>query len=337
MRQDRGNPTDVAGQRPLGTRGRLGQAFSDATGQERGSALRRRARERPCGWAPPPARGEGRRRQQVPARLLQAAQASPTKMFKVIVQGRSTTGSSAVASTCGRPALPFAASFKVIAGVAATLTGAQIVRLAERCRDIAAITPDVQVPVDRLPGQRDVAGYRRRPVVWDDVRPLGAHGSGDRDRRLRHRRLEDRRLRRPDRREREPDLAPNNSPGDGRGHGTFVAGHRGGRIVRLPGVGPDRADSSRLDVMDDNGMAMTSDVIAAADWILAATRTQYNIRVANFSLHSAASPASFTSTRSTRRSSSSGSTASSSSPLPATTARRRPERRRRTPPATIRS
>ena len=37
-------------------------------------------------------------------------------------------------------------------------------------------------------------------------------------------------------------------------------------------------------------MAMTRDVIAAADWILA-NKDQYNIRVANFSLHSA-SPAS---------------------------------------------
>jgi serine protease AprX len=40
-----------------------------------------------------------------------------------------------------------------------------------------------------------------------------------------------------------------------------------------------------LDVMDDNGMALTSDVIAAADWILQ-NKATYNIRVANFSLTS---------------------------------------------------
>jgi serine protease AprX len=39
--------------------------------------------------------------------------------------------------------------------------------------------------------------------------------------------------------------------------------------------------------MDDNGMAMTSDVIAAADWILA-NKSRYNIRVANFSLQATA-------------------------------------------------
>jgi serine protease AprX len=43
--------------------------------------------------------------------------------------------------------------------------------------------------------------------------------------------------------------------------------------------------------MDDQGMANTSDVIAAAQWILRNGR-QYNIRVANFSLHAAA-PTSF--------------------------------------------
>ena len=46
-----------------------------------------------------------------------------------------------------------------------------------------------------------------------------------------------------------------------------------------------RAKIVSLDVMDDNGMAKTSDVIAAADWILA-NKWKYGIRVANFSLHS---------------------------------------------------
>ena len=41
-----------------------------------------------------------------------------------------------------------------------------------------------------------------------------------------------------------------------------------------------------LDVMDDHGVARTSDVIAACQWILA-NKDKYNIRIANFSLHSA--------------------------------------------------
>ena len=83
---------------------------------------------------------------------------------------------------------------------------------------------------------------------------------------------------------------PRNSPGDGRGHGTFVAGLAAGAGDRHAGAAPTAGIVS-IDVMDDQGMARTSDVIAAAQWILRNKR-QYNIRVANFSLHSA-TPSSF--------------------------------------------
>ena len=61
---------------------------------------------------------------------------------------------------------------------------------------------------------------------------------------------------------------------------------RGRREVRAGRRLPESRIVS-IDVMDDYGMAMTRDVIAAADWILA-NKHLYNIRVANFSLHSAA-------------------------------------------------
>ena len=77
---------------------------------------------------------------------------------------------------------------------------------------------------------------------------------------------------------------PGNSPGDGRGHGTFVAGIAAGASAGYAGAAPT-AKIVALDVMDDTGMARTSDVIAACNWILANKNT-YNIRVANFSLHS---------------------------------------------------
>src|SRR6266508_2138229 len=78
---------------------------------------------------------------------------------------------------------------------------------------------------------------------------------------------------------------PGNSAGDGRGHGTFVAGIAAGSGDGYAGAAPASKIVS-LDVMDDNGMAMTRDVIAAADWILA-NKDKYGIRIANFSLHSA--------------------------------------------------
>ena len=75
-----------------------------------------------------------------------------------------------------------------------------------------------------------------------------------------------------------------NSQGDGRGHGTFVAGIAAGSATDQAGAAP-QANLISLDVMDDSGMARTSDVIAAAEWIYQ-NRTSKNIKVANFSLHS---------------------------------------------------
>ena len=83
-------------------------------------------------------------------------------------------------------------------------------------------------------------------------------------------------------------LAPN-SPGDGYGHGTFVAGIAAGGADGYAGVAPT-ANIYSLDVMDDEGEATVADVIAACDWILQ-NKSTYDIRVANFSLH-ASSPAS---------------------------------------------
>jgi serine protease AprX len=77
-----------------------------------------------------------------------------------------------------------------------------------------------------------------------------------------------------------------NGAGDGRGHGTFVAGIAAGNGVGYAGAAPN-ADIISLDVMDDSGSGKTSDVIAAAEWIYK-NKAAYNIRVANFSLHTAA-------------------------------------------------
>ena len=77
-------------------------------------------------------------------------------------------------------------------------------------------------------------------------------------------------------------LVPN-SPGDGRGHGTFVAGIAAGSAQDQAGAAP-QANLISVDVMDDSGMARTSDVIAGAEWIYQ-NRKAKNIKVANFSLH----------------------------------------------------
>jgi serine protease AprX len=78
---------------------------------------------------------------------------------------------------------------------------------------------------------------------------------------------------------------PANSAGDGRGHGTFVAGIAAGAADGYTGATP-QANLVSVDVMDDNGVARTSDVIAGCQWVLA-NKAKYNIRIANLSLHSA--------------------------------------------------
>jgi serine protease AprX len=78
-------------------------------------------------------------------------------------------------------------------------------------------------------------------------------------------------------------LTPDAS-GDGDGHGTFVAAIAASSSESARGVAPG-SDIVSIRVMNDEGVAMTSDVIAAADWILQ-NKDAYGIRVANFSLHS---------------------------------------------------
>jgi serine protease AprX len=79
-------------------------------------------------------------------------------------------------------------------------------------------------------------------------------------------------------------LTGNTSMNDERGHGTFVAGIAAGAAPNLTGAAPT-APIVSIKVMDANGMARTSDVINACQWILD-HKDQYNIRVANFSMHS---------------------------------------------------
>jgi serine protease AprX len=81
-----------------------------------------------------------------------------------------------------------------------------------------------------------------------------------------------------------------NSPNDERGHGTFVAGIAAGAARGYAGAVP-QAKLVSVKVMNNEGIAKTSDVITACQWILA-NKSTYNIRIANFSLHSA-SKASF--------------------------------------------
>ena len=79
-------------------------------------------------------------------------------------------------------------------------------------------------------------------------------------------------------------IAGNSSTDDQRGHGTFVAGIAAGAASDLTGAAPT-APLVSIKVIDQNGQAKTSDIVNACQWILD-NKAKYNIRVANFSLHS---------------------------------------------------
>ncbi len=212
--------------------------------------------------------------------LLSSAQSSPASTFSVIVQGKGgNQAAHAVADVLG-VSVKVARTFTSIDGVAVDLTGAQILTLAPDTR-LTAITADSRVRLsstyEKWPSITGVQKYwatstsPAAPAATIAIIDSGIDAT-------------------------RPEFAgrivanvnlstlPGNSPGDGRGHGTFVAGIAASGLVGKTGSAP-AAKLVSLDVMDDNGMAKTSDVIAATDWILA-NKAKYGIRVANFSLHS---------------------------------------------------
>jgi serine protease AprX len=79
-----------------------------------------------------------------------------------------------------------------------------------------------------------------------------------------------------------PPNRPNAEDTDGFGHGTFVASIAAGQAAGYEGAAPG-ANIVSLDVLDDTGVGMESDVLEAAEWIYE-NRATYDIRVANFSL-----------------------------------------------------
>ncbi len=202
-------------------------------------------------------------------------------MFKVIVQGRSSTGSSTVASDVRSTGIAVRRSFKVISGVSATLPGKLILRLA-KVRDISAITPDVQVTSQDYQDSemwRDTADVSS---LWDSTTSAGVtppaiaivdsgvdtSKTADFGNRV----------------VASVNFSSSNpgATGDAEGHGTMVAGIAAGASSDYPGVAPT-APIVSVRTADANGMSYTSDVIAGIDWILA-HKDAYNIRVANFSI-----------------------------------------------------
>jgi serine protease AprX len=210
--------------------------------------------------------------------LLSAAQANAAGSFNVIVQGKGgNQAAKAVADVLGLVKKQVK-DLRSIDGVAVELSGAQVLAVAADSH-VTAVTTDARVRLsaasgpskEKWPFVTGVNKYSSAPAATIAIVDSGIDAS-------------------------RPEFAgriaanvnlsqlPGNSAGDGRGHGTFVAGIAAGKLDGRDGAAPN-AKIVSIDVMDDQGMARTSDVIVAADWIIA-NKAQYGIRVANFSLHS---------------------------------------------------
>ena len=215
----------------------------------------------------------------VPQPLLEAAQASPAETFRVVVVGvdRKTKADKPLRQELGAALGSVRRSYSLFDAVAADVRGSQLVALARHPR-VASITGDRPVKPATAgtvwPQAIDLAGV---PQPSGAVPAIAIVDSG----------IDAGRSDFAGRVAATVDLTSGSSGGSGddNGHGTLVAGLAAGASATHGGAAPS-APLVSLDVVDANGHAFTSDVIAAADWIYR-NRDQYGIRVANFSLRSA--------------------------------------------------
>ncbi len=229
----------------------------------------------------------------VASSLMSAIEQSPDQTFDVIVQGDKKGNSNGLYkqilgdnSSDGTAASQIRQQFASIDGVHAYLTGRQILSLAKRPY-VTSVMPNETVKASGLaqglPTYNDqMWSWATGAVVdWLPATPkaptIAVMDSG----------ID---ATRPDFANRVlgqvnmvSDPAAVNSPGDGYGHGTFVAGIAAGAIRGYAGVAPN-ADLFSVDVMNDQGMATVSDIIAGCDWVLQ-NKATYNIRVVNMSFH----------------------------------------------------
>jgi serine protease AprX len=216
--------------------------------------------------------------------LAKKAAAEPGATFRVIVQSRtSAAADAAVTKAHGNARALDQRSFDVVPAAAAQLTGAEITALAAD-PGVVAVVPDAEIRstgttasysnTQLWPGAANTtpswstssrATYPGIAIVDSGVQArtdFGTRLASSVD---------------------FVSISDNTSGGDGYGHGTLVAGIAAGAGNGSAGVQP-RSRIYSLDVLNDMGVGLMSDVIAACDWILA-NKGRYNIRVANFSIN----------------------------------------------------
>ena len=231
----------------------------------------------------------------VPGRLLAAARAHPDTLFRVILQGTGARGETRAVSAARTLGVNVDRTLRTISGASAAVTGRQLRQLSA-AKGVAAVTLDR--PVHLLDAGDDDSPYRSGqdwPYAVKAQRGWHQAGKGKLptppaiaivDSGIQANRADFRNGASVLAQVTMVSTGTPNSAGDGYGHGTFVAGIADGSADGYAGTSPT-APLVSLDVLDDQGEGLTSDVIAATDWIVR-HKAQYNIKVANFSLQSSA-------------------------------------------------
>ncbi len=226
----------------------------------------------------------------VPKDLLAQAQANPSALFNVIVQGNRGTLSNKLADTLGvaqktNPGVARGLYRKfnsVLNGIAATVTGKQLQWLAQS-PFVSVITPDAKTAQSGLSNDQIWPQVAQLDAYWAKVDggtaanapSIAFLDSGiDASNPAFGGRVLDQ--------ENFYSGTNPNSSGDGLGHGTFSAGIAAGADTGHAGGAPN-AGIVELDVLDDQGSGSTSDMIAALDWVQQ-HKAQYNIGVVNISI-----------------------------------------------------
>ncbi len=219
----------------------------------------------------------------------------PKKLFNVIVKGsRGVSTSQVVADENSElTANPAAGAtvkkqYDVINGTASTLSGKQIQNLLRKTR-IASITEDVRMR-STASSRTEVTTLFSNAQLWPDVAQASSFYNSTSptptiaivDSGIDATRAYDFGARVLADVSTVSTGTADTRPGDGYGHGTFVASIAAGAADYYAGAAPT-ANLVSIDALDDSGQGLTSDVIDAANWIFRNT-DKYGIRVANFSL-----------------------------------------------------
>jgi serine protease AprX len=235
----------------------------------------------------------------IPVGLLQQVQKNPKQVFHVIIQGK--VGNVAAltralhAVSNGRTGKPF----KSIPGLDATISGTNLLQIAQKYPSLlAAVTVDQTMKTTDYQDGTMWSSSADVAPLWNSFDPntgdvtgpapqapaiafidSGVDSADTTD-------FGSRVVESVD----FCSLCTDGTTNDLEGHGTMVAGVAAGSGSAYPGVAQN-APIVSLRVADANGESMESDVIAAADWVLA-NKDQYGIKVVNISM-AGSSPTSF--------------------------------------------